>query len=82
MSWSRREVLQAGALARYRSSLLPLARDRVRVALAAYAGGSGIDAWLSARRDELETRLRYSKALADQARRWVLLDTLLPGENL
>ena len=72
---------QAEAIARYRATLLPLARDRVRVALAAYAGGADIEPWLQARRDELETNLRYAKALADQAKRWVLFATLLPEEN-
>ena len=72
---------QSETIERYRATLLPLAQDRVRVALAAYSDGADIEPWLAARREEVETKLQYSKSLAEQAKRWVLFATLLPEEN-
>lgn len=72
---------QAETIERYRKTLLPLAQDRVRVALAAYSGGADIEPWLTARREAVQTNLQYSIALAEQAKRWVLFATLLPKEK-
>lgn len=72
---------QTEEIARYRDTLLPLARDRVSVALAAYSGGSGLQAWLDARRDEVELRLRYVQTRSELATRWATLATLLPEET-
>lgn len=63
--------------ARYRDTLLPLARDRSAVTLAAYGGGASLRPWLEARRDEIEQRLAYLATVADQGRAWALLATLL-----
>lgn len=65
-------------VARYREQLLPLARDRAAVALAAYRSGAALQPWLDARRDEIELRLAYVQAHADQGRAWAALSTLLP----
>lgn len=67
--------------ARYRDTLLPLARDRSAVTLAAYGGGATLQPWLDARRDEIEQRLAYLTALADQGRAWALLATLVDEEG-
>lgn len=72
---------------RDRNDLLPLARDRSRVALAAYHGGGTLQPWLEARRDEIALRLDYADALAARARAWAALAYLLPestpsSENL
>jgi outer membrane protein TolC len=72
---------QSEEIARYRATLLPLARDQVSVALAAYSGGAALQPWLDARRQELESRLRYAQTLGELATRWVTLATLLPEEN-
>lgn len=74
-------------LARDRNDLLPLARDRSRVALAAYQGDGTLQPWLEARRDEIALRLDYADALAARARAWAALAYLLPestpsSENL
>lgn len=61
-----------------RERLLPLARDRARTALASYAGGGELQAWLDARRDEIELRLSHADALAERARLWAALAYLLP----
>lgn len=67
-------------LERYRQTLLPLARDRARTALAGYRGGGPLQPWLDARRAEIELRLNYVDALAAQARLWASLAYLLPSE--
>lgn len=63
--------------ARFRDTLLPLARDRSAVTLAAYGGGASLQPWLEARRDEIEQRLAHLATVADQGRAWALLATLL-----
>lgn len=72
----------AEEIARYRATLLPLARDRVRVSLAAFGGGANVEPWLDARRDEVQLRLRYVETLNALAVRWATLATLLPGEGV
>lgn len=67
-------------IARYRQTLLPLARDRAQVALAGYRGGGSLQPWLDARRAEIELRLSYADALAARARLWAALAYLLPPE--
>jgi outer membrane protein TolC len=67
-------------LERYRQTLLPLARDRARTALAGYRGGGPLQPWLDARRAEIELRLNYVDALAAHARLWASLAYLLPSE--
>ena len=66
-------------VARDREVLLPLARDRARVALAAYRGGGALQPWLDARRDDIQLLLDYTDALAAQARNWAALAYLLPA---
>lgn len=63
---------------RDRATLLPLARDRAKTALASYSGGGSLQPWLDARRDEIELRLTYADALATRARLWASLAYLLP----
>lgn len=65
-------------IARDREELLPLARDRGRVALAAYRSGGTLQPWLEARRDEIALHLDYTDALAARARAWAALAYLLP----
>ncbi len=67
-------------IARYRQTLLPLARDRAQTALAGYRGGGSLQPWLDARRAEIELRLGYADALAAHARLWASLAYLLPSE--
>lgn len=66
-------------IARYRDTLLPLARDRSATALAGYRGGGALQPWLDARRDELRQHLDYADALAMRARLWAALAYLLPA---
>lgn len=62
----------------YRDQLLPLAADRSRTALASYRGGGSLQPWLDARRDEIDTRVAYAKALAAWGTAWAQLAYLLP----
>lgn len=60
---------------------LPLARDRTRTALAAYAAGGELQPWLQARRDEIELHLEHARHLAELGRAWAALAYLLPEER-
>jgi outer membrane protein TolC len=64
---------------RYGADLLPLARERTAVTLAAYQGGKAELAMvLEARRAEIEIRMNQLQAQADMARAWANLNYLLP----
>lgn len=66
-------------VARSESEALPLARDRARTALAAYAGGADLQPWLQARRDEIELQVEHARLLGDLGRAWASLAYLLPA---
>ena len=62
-------------------SLLPLARDRSRIALAAYRGGGELQPWLDARANEIETTITHAQMSGDLGRAWAALAFLLSEEN-
>ena len=65
---------------RYDATLLPLAQDRTRAALAAYRGGSGaLTAVLDARRNEIDVQLERLQLERDVARLWAQLNYLIPA---
>lgn len=67
---------------RYERSILPLARERVELALAAYGGGRGTLAGvLEARRAAAEAQMGLAQALAERARAWSAITYLLLGEG-
>jgi outer membrane protein TolC len=67
---------------RFEKLLLPLARERVAAALAAYRGGRGdLGVVLDARRAETETRLGFVQSQLERARAWARLNFLLPHEG-
>ncbi|TCV93374.1 outer membrane protein TolC [Luteibacter rhizovicinus] len=67
---------------RHRDELLPLAEDRVVLALAAYRGGGDIQPLLEARRDEIAHHTDYARMQADFGRAWAALAYLMPeGET-
>lgn len=67
-------------LGRYELTLLPLARERVSAALAAYRGGSGtLGAVLEARRGDIETRMERIRLELDTARLWAQLNAMIPA---
>lgn len=60
---------------------LPLAHDRVQVALAAYRGGGPLQPWLDARRDALELHIEHARHLGEFGRAWSALAYLLVDEE-
>ena len=67
---------------RYERSILPLARERVELALAAYRGGRGTLAGvLEARRAASEAQMSLAQALAERARAWAAITYLLLEEG-
>jgi len=68
-------------LKRFDDALLPLARDRVTLALAAYRGGIGtLAAVLEARRMEIDLRLQKLQLAAEQGRARAQIIYFLPEE--
>jgi outer membrane protein TolC len=61
--------------------LLPLARDRSAVALAAYRAGGALQPWLDARNAELEVHQAHAEHLGELARAWAALAFLLPESS-
>lgn len=64
-------------IARKETEALPLARDRTRTALAAYAAGAELQPWLQARRDEIELEVEHARHLGELGRVWASLAFLL-----
>ena len=69
-------------LQRFDTTLLPLAAERVRAALAAYrGGGANLVAVFDARRAEIDMRMERLRLEADTARLWAQLNYLTPGNR-
>lgn len=69
-------------LQRYDATLLPLAAERVRAALASYrSGGASLAAVFDARRAEIDTRMERLRLEADSARLWAQLNFLTPASH-
>ncbi|RSZ29540.1 MULTISPECIES: TolC family protein [unclassified Variovorax] len=66
-------------LGRYDNSLIPLAAERTRAAIAAYRGGAApLYGVLEARRNEIEVRLERIRLEMDAGRLWAQLNYLIP----
>ncbi len=66
-------------LVRYDNSLIPLAAERTRAAIASYRGGGGaLSGVLEARRDEIDVRVERIRLEMDAARLWAQLNYLIP----
>jgi outer membrane protein TolC len=76
-AWAQWESL-GQQVRRHRDALLPLANDRVVLALAAYRGGGEIQPLLGARRDEIAHHTDYARMQAEYGRAWAALAYLLP----
>lgn len=70
----RQEVL-------FEDDVLPLARDRSAVALAAWRAGGDLQPWLDARRDELASTRDHIAHMGELGRAWVALAYLFPAET-
>ena len=70
-------------LVRYEDSLMPLAAERTRAALAAYRGNSApLVTVLEARRMEIDTRLERVRLEMENAGIWAKLEFLLPAGSV
>jgi outer membrane protein TolC len=66
-------------LTRHDDSLIPLASERTRAALAAYRGGAGsLTTVLEARRGEIDARMERLRLAMDTARLWAQLNYVNP----
>lgn len=69
-------------LDRYANELLPLARERSTLVLAAYRGGKGdLMPVIDARKAEIDARLAQLQAEQEQARAWAQLNFLFPDST-
>jgi outer membrane protein TolC len=69
-------------LAHYDSTLIPLATDQGRAAIAAYRGGSApLAAALDARRTEIDRRVERLQLEMEAASLWARLEYLIPAEH-
>lgn len=81
-SWLQEWQGNRERLAQYDASLIPLAMERTRAAMAAYRGGSGpLSAVLDARRMEIDTRMDRLRLEMETAGRWAQLEYLVPPEH-
>lgn len=78
-SWLQEWQSDRERLAHHDSTLIPLAAERTRAALAAYRGGAGaLGAVLDARRLEIDARMDRLRVEMEAAGRWARLEYLLP----
>jgi outer membrane protein TolC len=69
-------------LSHYDTSLIPLATDRTRAALAAYRGGKAtLSSVVEARRMEIDTRIERLRIEMETASFWVELEYLIPAQH-
>jgi outer membrane protein TolC len=82
-SWLQQWQNNRDRLARYDSSLIPLAAERTRAAIAAYRGGSApLSGVLEARRMEIDTRMDRVRLEMENASLWTQLEYLIPAGGL
>jgi outer membrane protein TolC len=82
-TWLQQWRINRDRLARYDSSLLPLAAERARAAAAAYRGGSApLATVLEARRMEIDIRLERVRLEMENAGAWAQLEYLIPQTGL
>lgn len=80
-SWLLQWQGNRGRLAGYDSSLVPLAGERTRAAIAAYRGGGAtLAAVLEARRMEIDTRIERLRLEMETAALWAQLENLIPEQ--
>ena len=80
-SWLQQWQGNRGRLAHYDSSLIALAAERTRAAIAAYRGGGGmLTAVLESRRMEIDTRIERLRLEMETAGLWAQLEYLIPEQ--
>ena len=78
-AWLQEWHSNRARLARYEATLVPLASERTRAALAAYRGGAGpLAAVLEARRMEIDVRIERLRLEMETAALWAQLNFSIP----
>ena len=81
-AWLQEWQSDRDRLSYHDSTLIPLAAERTRAALAAYRGGAGpLSGVLEARRMEIDTRMDRLRLEMEAAGRWARLEYLLPPDH-
>ena len=81
-TWLQAWHSNRGRMAHYERTLVPLAAERTRAALASYRGGSGpLGTVLEARRMEIDTRLDRLRLEMETASLWAQLNVLLVPDH-
>ena len=81
-SWLQQWQSNRDRLAQYDGSLIPLATERTRAAIATYRGGGGpLTSVLEARRMEIDTRMERLRLEMESAGLWAQLEYLIPAEH-
>ncbi len=81
-SWLQAWQSNRDRMGQYDSSLIPLASERTRAAIATYRGGAGpLTSVLEARRMEIETRMERLRLEMETAGLWAQLEYLIPAEH-
>ena len=82
LSWLQQWRTGRDRLTHYEATLIPLAAERTRAALAAYRGASGpLAAVLEARRMEVDTRMERLRLEMAGAALWAQLEYLNPAQH-
>lgn len=80
--WLQQWQSDRGRVAHFDSTLIPLAAERTRAAMAAYRGGGGaLTAVLEARRMEIDIRMDRLRLEMEAASLWAQLEYLLPADH-
>lgn len=81
-SWLQQWQSNRERLEQYDATLIPLASERTRAAIAAYRGGGGpLTSVLEARRMEIDTRMERLRLEMETAALWAQLEYLIPAEH-
>ena len=81
-TWLQQWQSDRDRMAHFDRTLVPLAAERTRAALAAYRGSSGLlTAVLEARRMEIETRMEHLRLEMEAASLWAQIEYLLPADH-
>jgi len=81
-TWVQQWQSGRARIAAYDSTLIPLAAERTRAAIAAYRGGGGsLSAVLEARRMEIDQRMERLRLEMETAGWWAQLQYLIPAEH-
>jgi outer membrane protein TolC len=82
-NWLQQWQSSRNRLSHYDGTLIPLAGERTRAAIAAYRGGGGpLASVLDARRMEIDTRMDRLRLEMEAAVLWARLEYLIPAEHL